>query len=341
VVLLAGGDVAFARMQGRMLRRDPHHAFFTRLEPWFRAAQLRFVNLESQLAERSPAEEDAAPPMVFVGRPVGALHLARLGVDIVSTANNHAWDFGRGALFETLEHLDRAGVKHVGTGKTRDEAEAPVTIERGGQRFVFLAVTSIWNQGELRSHPAREHVADADIARLAERVRSLRAANPAARIVVSHHGGEEYSLAPTTLSRALGRAALDAGADVVLGHHPHVLQGVEQRADGLVFHSLGNLLMRMHSHHPETELGVLARVTFAARERAAAEAELCPFRVFGTDLIPLRGDAAEPARFAQFRALFERARRRVDGLALSEPSSDGCFRLVRPGVGTHPRTGSP
>jgi len=329
LTLLAGGDVSFGRVVGQMLLRDPAHDFFAAIQPWLAAADLRVANLEGPLSDQHGETVKPGQPLVFTGPPAGADALARAGFSLVSTANNHAWDYGEPALLATIALLDAAGVRHAGTGPDRAASRRPVILEREGFRVAFLAVTDIWNDGPLAKHPAEPLVARAEEAELVAAVRALRAAEEADAIVVSYHGGAEYADEPLARARALHHAVIDAGATVVIGHHPHVVQGVEWYRGRPILYSLGNLLMRMHRDHPWTELGYLARVELPRAGLPAVWA--CPFRIHGVEVRTLTG---EPDRAASERLFFDHLAaisRPLGGTAIAAPGADGCARLAPPG----------
>jgi poly-gamma-glutamate capsule biosynthesis protein CapA/YwtB (metallophosphatase superfamily) len=313
-------------MVGQILLREPARDFFTPLAPLLASADIRFCNLESQLSDQRGETESPVNNLVFTGPPAGADALARAGFTIVSTANNHAWDYGERALFETMDNLDRAGVRYVGTGKKRPDAYRPVILEVRGVRVAFHAVTDIWNQGSLFTHPAAEFVAGADPAALPIAVRALRADPSVDFIAVSYHGLSEYMDQPMERTRTLLRSAIDAGADVILGHHPHVIQGVEWRRGRPILYSLGNLLMRMHSRQRWTELGYLARIRLVPGERPSVEA--CPFRIDGIVPRPFPGDPAQAAYERTFFAHLKGISKSVGGTAIGDPGPDGCAPLA-------------
>src|SRR5208337_4827626 len=114
--------------------------------------------------------------------------------------------------------------------------------------------------------------------------------------------GDEYSDTPGPRARAVAHAAIDAGASAFIGHHPHVVQGVEWYRGRPILYSLGNLLMRMHRDHAWTELGYLARVELAREGPPGVLA--CPFRIHGVDLLPLAGERSSMARAAYERLFF-------------------------------------
>jgi poly-gamma-glutamate synthesis protein (capsule biosynthesis protein) len=352
VTLVAGGDVSFGRLVGQMLLREPGRDFFAALHPWFDAADLRFANLEGPLSDQHGETVKPGQPLVFTGPPAGADALARARFSIVSTANNHAWDYGAPALIETLLRLDAAGVRHAGTASSREASRRAEILDVGGFRVAFLAVTDIWNDGALARHPADAFVGRADEGELGAAVRAVREGGAADAVLVSYHGGEEYRDDPLPRTRAILHAAIDAGATAVLGHHPHVVQGVEWYRGRPIFYSLGNLLMRMHRDHAWTGFGMVARLSLRRDEAPTVDGsgergspnpgsrrvpggpppsvEVCPFRISGVDALPLaqgRGRAAyEKLFFDHLRAIS----RAVGGTGIDAPGADGCAKLTPP-----------
>ncbi|WP_437689561.1 CapA family protein [Sorangium sp. So ce176] len=326
ITLIAGGDVCLGKALGQELLRNPAHDPFAPVAALFAAADVRFVNLENQLSDQGGETQHSRQPLVFTGPPIGADALARAGISVVSLANNHMWDYGKGAFLETLGHLERVGVAYVGAGRTRLQAYAPAVIERRGFRVAVLAVTGIWNQGSLWQHPAREFVAAAERHGIAAAVRAARKQPGVDAVVVSYHGGTEYLDTPLPQARAVAAAAIDAGADAFLGHHPHVLQGIELRRGRPIFYSLGNFIMKVKRTGPAVELAMLARLRL--RRGAPPVAEICPVRSEGVGTVPL---AADPRR-AETEAAFTARMRRVAAFVEGEPAigpfaADGCAPL--------------
>jgi poly-gamma-glutamate synthesis protein (capsule biosynthesis protein) len=342
LTLIAGGDVCFGRELGQALLQDPDYDPFASMAPLFASADVRFVNLESQLSDQRGETQSKHHPLVFTGPPAGADALARAGVRIVSTANNHMWDYGERAFFETLANLKRAGVTYAGAGRNHRETYSPVTLDIEGFRVAVLAVTDIWNQGSLARHAARPYVASADANALAVTARKLKAEQKADAVIVSYHGGVEYAGDPLPDTRALANLVIDWGADVFLGHHPHVVQGIELRHGKAIFYSLGNFLMNINAEYPDTGLGALARIRF--RRGGASTFEVCPIRSGGMGAVPL---AADPEREATSAAFLERIRR-VSARFSHAPevgpfAPDGCAPLLpseRRSRATSIRTGS-
>lgn len=253
--LILGGDVMLSRHVGRVARarRDP--AFPLRdLAPVLQSADIAFVNLESPFSDRGSVVEHG---MIFKAEPemIAALELA--GVDVVSTANNHARDQGSHGVEFTLDLLQRHQIAVAGTGISAEAAHAGAVIERNGIKFGFLAYT--FDQSNGNHADVDDRVAVMDIARMREDVAKLAAR--AGVIVVSMHAGAEYSPKSNAQQISFARAAIDAGARVVVGHHPHVTQPWERYGEGVIFYSLGNLVFDQFQR-AETQRGALADVEF-------------------------------------------------------------------------------
>jgi poly-gamma-glutamate synthesis protein (capsule biosynthesis protein) len=327
LTLIAGGDVFFGRMVGQVLLAKPETDPFSEVRALLDSADVRFGNLECQLSDQRGVTVHPDNHLVFTGPPRGADALSRARFDIVSLANNHMWDFGKDALWQTFANLERVGVAYVGAGRDTARAYAPVFIEREGFKLAFLAVTDIWNFGHLEQHPAREFVADADPERIAEAVRPL-ARDPAVdAVIVSYHGGSEYMEEPTLQTRAVVHAAVDAGADIVIGHHPHVAQGVSFYKGQPILYSLGNFTMGMKGEHPWSRYGYLARVRFERGEVPAVEA--CPFLIHYFTPTPLslpQHEAVEAYFFRKLAAL----NKRVGGADIGPLGADGCAPISPP-----------
>lgn len=326
--LLAAGDVSFGRLVGQMLLKNQDFAPFASMEPLFQSVDVRFVNLEGPISDRGTETVSPHNKLVFNGPPISARVLAKAHIDIVSTANNHAWDYGRSGLLETLQWLDKENIQHVGSGASLDEAWKPVVVERNGFRLAFVALNDTWNQAHVPGNSAREHVAGMDQDKLVEIVRRWREKKDIHAIVVSYHGGVEYQDEPLQKTQELARAAIDAGADVFLGHHPHVVQGITFYRDRPIVYSLGNLLMRMTSDHPETEMGLAVKVELTTG--TAPQLFACPVRIFGVDPIPLGSDPQRKAYEPQFAQRLQNITKRVGSAVLMGFDADGCARVVPP-----------
>jgi len=264
--LYAVGDINLGRRlaKERLLEGDTLYSFLA-LRDSLAAADITFGNLESPIAPDSSPEPDSG--VAFTAPPAAAAALARAGFDIVSTANNHAWDGGPAAVEETMRQLTRAGVRFVGSGFGRDMAEQPVILERRGWRVAFFALTRAWNPAPytFRSHAGSQYVAWGDTGRIYPAIRELKASGRADVVVVSMHGGTEYAEAPPQHMQELARGVVDAGADLVLAHHPHVLQPVVWYRHKPIVQSLGNFVFLQDD--PWTRLSAILRVVVTPDRR--------------------------------------------------------------------------
>jgi poly-gamma-glutamate capsule biosynthesis protein CapA/YwtB (metallophosphatase superfamily) len=267
-------------------------------------ADVTFANLETPIAPDAAA---GTREYVFNAPPDVVAALQHAGVDVVGVANNHAFDQGRAGFEETLRRLDQAGMKIVGGGP-EGRAAGPLRLDAGGLSIAFLGYAHFFNQDGNACPPERARpclqAGQLDRARILEDVRA--AAAEADAVVVSLHWGVEYEPQPRAEDVELAHAIVEAGALVVLGHHPHVLQPVElhRRSDGrvgLIAYSLGNFVSNqsrkyVHGAMPEkiaaTRDGALLRIALARRDygRGVGRVELD-----GADFLPLwtENDTAE------------------------------------------------
>lgn len=237
--LLAVGDINLGRLVGQHILKGDTLFPFAGVRDTLKAYDVVFGNLESPLSDRNGETQSPENNLIFTGPPAGAEALVGGGVQVVSTANNHALDYGLAGLRETVENLRRAGLAFVGTSGEIGGATGPVILERGGIRLAFFACTDIMNRpGE----KWKLHVSAADTGVLLPKIRTVRTSVDL--VVVSYHGGDEYADRPAKRVLDFAQAALRAGAALVLGHHPHVPYGVMRIRGGLVAPSLGNFVFR-------------------------------------------------------------------------------------------------
>jgi len=231
--IAAIGDVGLVGSARSRAAREGSDAAFAALRPALAAADQTFANLEFPVGERAwvrPGRSDE----FFHDAGVPAA-LARAGVQIVSLANNHMMDCGEQGLEHTLASCRAAGLTPIGAGRDLAEARTPARMTVRGQRMVWLAYGATSNDA---AGPGRPGIAPLDPALVAEDCARWRA--EADVLVVSAHWGSMYVDFPPPRVTELAGAILAAGADVVLGHHPHVLQGVERRGARIVLYSLGD-----------------------------------------------------------------------------------------------------
>ena len=167
--------------------------------------------------------------------------MQEIGPDIVALANNHALDYGSEALSDTIRVLDEAGILHAGAGENLDEAKALKTIEAGGKTFGFLAASRVFPKGYWAAGPDHPGMLTAyDSTVLLEEIQKAKESCDFLTVYV--HWGIERRTEPESYQRTLGQQYIDAGADLVIGSHPHVLQGIEYYKGKPLVYSLGNFV---------------------------------------------------------------------------------------------------
>ncbi len=202
-------------------------------------ADLFMLNHEFVFSSRGEAMEDKT--YTLRNDPEYVKIIQELGTDLVTVANNHVLDFGREAFLDTLNTLENADISYVGGGRNYEEASAPVIQTIEGQTFAFLSATRVspsadWYAG--KNHPGIFQTYDASALNKAiEEVESK-----ADHTIVYVHWGIERNEFPEDYQRSLAKGYIDAGADLVIGAHPHVLQGFEYYQGVPIVYSLGNYL---------------------------------------------------------------------------------------------------
>ena len=329
LVIFAGGDVSFGRAVGQRVLRDASFDPFDDLRPLLAQGDISFANLESPLSDQNGETQHPVHRLVFVGPPSAAPLIARAPFHVVSLANNHVWDYQERGFLDTLEALEAAGVKYAGASRRKGEQFRPAVLEARGRSIALLAATHYFNPGDFRGHEAEDRVAWASDPRFEAAVRKARAEHDI--VLVSYHGGREYSDVPAQEPLDFAKRMMQAGADAVLGHHPHVPQGVGWFSKRPVFFSLGNLVFNRYRDVRWTAQGFIARLTFDVS--SGVEVAACPYRI--EDSVPRRATRLnwpnwESALGAYVRRSSSFAS--VQGTEVGSPDEHGCLPL-RPGNG--------
>lgn len=297
VTLTVVGDVMLGRRVGdAMAAAGDLAAPFRPLAERLAAADITVGNLESTLStDGSPTQGGDS----FAADPGVAAGLQLAGFDVLSLANNHVGDWGEAALVQTIERVQAMGIAPVGAGTDLAGARTPVIVERDGVRIGFVATDSIGESpaagdgqpgtNRLNMPPRTGPLDQAALDRIASDIAALRP--QVDTIVVIPHWGTQYTNVPEQSQRDAAAAFAAAGADLVIGGHPHWVQGWEQIGSTLVVHSLGNFVFDMDFMR-ETQEGVfLEIVTWGGRVVAV---EPVPY-VIGEDFAPRLASAERAA----------------------------------------------
>jgi len=296
---------------------------------WLHKADIAFANLETTLAAPKPYYHPRPSTYRFRADPSSAEDLRSLGFGLVSLANNHVFDYGESAFVETLEALNGAGIEHVGAGLNLEKALSPVVMDAGGQRVAFLGFATVYPLVGAASHDRpgiaairnkivyefesfrlptdlrpgyaslpviREEPVEQDVIRVQECIRNAKASVD--YVVVSVHWGKEYEDVPSNGQRELGHRMVEAGADLVVGHHPHTAQAIEAYKEGYIFYSLGNFAMQVEWDIARCE--VYMNEAFMLRvevdDGKAKRVEMLPTRTDRTGLPMITEDHANVVR---------------------------------------------
>lgn len=243
LMVAAGGDVQGDRAVGSYIDAHGGPAALANVAPYLRSADLAFVNLEGPISDKGT--KLVWKEYTFRSRLALAAGLASAGIDVVSTANNHAADCGPAAVLDTIARLDKVGIEHAGSGKDLSAARTPALIDTPAGRVAVLAFTDKFASGFAAT---ADHAGVAPIGDGSKVLEAIAAARKKADyVIVSFHWGIEYDSQAAAYQRSLAHRCIDAGADLILGHHPHVIQGLEVYKDKLIAYSLGDFVF---DHRP-------------------------------------------------------------------------------------------
>jgi len=241
ITLDAVGDIMLAGKVGDKISQKEEDSLFDNVRLILSSADFTIGNLECPLSERGTpyVEKD----FIFRASPEWADFLRKAGFNIVCLANNHILDYGPLALFDTILSLKRAGISHLGAGHNLEEACRPLILNKKGLKICFLAFTYAYT-----AKKNRPGCCPCDLKFMQKHIESVRP--KVDLLIVSIHHGIEYVDYPSRHIISLFRSAVDAGANLVLGHHPHVVQGIETYKSSVIIYSLGNFI----SDYPDREV---------------------------------------------------------------------------------------
>jgi len=245
ITLMLVGDIMLDRGVEYMVEKYDDGDFkfpFLKIADELKKADILFGNLEGPISDKGTK---VGSIYSFRNDPKAIEGLSYAGFDVISLANNHAFDYGREALEDTFLRLKTAGIDYVGAGFNEGEAyggSTPVIKEIEGTKIGFLAYTNLgpetWKATERNSGIA--WINENDFEKIKKDIENAK--SQADILIVSLHSGEEYLSEPTQFQIEFSKAAIDAGANIVIGHHPHVIQRNEKYKDGWIFYSLGNFV---------------------------------------------------------------------------------------------------
>ena len=252
VSLVFAGDIVLDDAAGALIERggDPFAAF----APIFKAADIRLGNLECVVATTGSAGDKN---FTFRAHP-RSLPVLKRHFDAVALANNHSGDFGREAFAEMLDLLKAEGLDQFGGGHNLKEAHTPLIIERKGLRIALLGYNEFMPRSFEADYNAPGSAWSEDEQVVAD-IRAARSVHKADLVIPVMHWGWENELTANARQRQLARTMIDAGADAVMGGHPHVTQDIEHYRGKPIIYSVGNFVMK-ESDNDQQRLGWVLRL---------------------------------------------------------------------------------
>lgn len=239
LVLSFVGDMMFDKSVAGFIKSKGADYVFEGYEKHFKSSDIVFGNLETSLSSRGQPIKDKE--YTFRSSPKLAPYLEKYNFTALSIANNHILDFGPSAFIDTMKLLKENGISYGGGGHNKQEAYNGVVIEKKGLKIGFIAFTRVtpsvdWYAGAKK--PGIIGAYKVHETEVLEAVKNLD--EKCDLLVVSLHWGKEGSIAVRKEETEFAHKLVDSGADVIEGHHPHVVQAIEMYKDRPIFYSLGN-----------------------------------------------------------------------------------------------------
>lgn len=271
IVLCTVGDILLDRGVAREMKGDYHYPY-RKVKHILEAADITLGNLECPLTTHgTPALK--RPIIIFKADPQNAEAIKGSGFDILNLANNHTMDYGTQGVVNTMKVLKEFDIDFIGAGINYGEARKPLYIEKKDCRIGFLGYSVFPPEGYI-SFSDRPDVAKVAMESLREEIKSAK--KECDLLVVSFHWGKEYDFYAGRMQKDLAHTVIDSGGDLVLGHHPHVLQGVERYKDGIIFYSLGNFVFDRQIQRGTDETII---VNFTIKDKNLSQVEIIPAKI--------------------------------------------------------------
>jgi gamma-polyglutamate biosynthesis protein CapA len=239
------GDVMMGRHVEEVTKRHGADYLFRHVKPYFDASDYVSGNFEHPILKDDVNKYEKAEKSIHLRTDMDAIHAVKnAGFTVMNLANNHLMDYGEEGLRDTLDVFDRYNMEYVGGGENRKEAKEHINYQDvNGVRVATLGFTDAFVEGSIATKDRNGLLsANPDVLfDMIEKAKNEDHGN-ADLVVVNVHWGQEYDTEATPRQKALAKAMVDAGADIIIGHHPHVLQSFDVYKDGIIFYSLGNFV---------------------------------------------------------------------------------------------------
>jgi hypothetical protein len=280
IKVCVAGDWAPIRQFQTLIETSPP-AVYGDLLPAIQSADLSIVNLETPLSDRgAPVDKSGS---VFKGEEKHVSGLAAVPFDVVTLANNHVFDYGLDAFQDTLAVLEQHNIRHTGAGLSEEAAGRPLVVDING---ITIGIVNFSEGEDLTA--AKDNapgVMGWDLATVTQTIKTLK--QQVSFVLAICHGGLEYIPFPPPYVADAFRLVADAGADVVVGHHPHVPQGMSLYNGAPICHSLGNFVFFQETDLKFRKLGYMVMIGFT--KDALVSVKLVPYRIHDSGLKAIQG----------------------------------------------------
>lgn len=260
--LILVGDIMLSRGVDFSIKRKGYLYPFKNIAEITNSAEVTFGNLESPLSSRGKRGDQIYS---FRGDPESVKGLVYAGFKVLNLANNHSYDYGKKAFEQTLELLNKNNIKVIGAGKNVTQARMPAIFDLGDLKIAFLGYDL--SPGAVSARENSPGVAKAMNAWIIKDLEKVK--ESADFVVVSFHWGIEYRDFPTEYQKSLAHMAIDNGADIVVGHHPHAFQGIELYKGKLIAYSLGNFVFDQKDL--KNNQSIILKITFSSEKLLRVE----------------------------------------------------------------------
>lgn len=233
---------------------DNYDYVFEKIKDYLNNFDVLFGNLEGPISDN--------------GKKVGSKYSFRMdtdvtqplkdaGFDVLSLANNHMGDWSKIAMKDTFKNLEDVGIIYSGGGKNKEEAYEIKTVEKNDTKIAYLSFSQ-FGKGYLEAGEDTAGIAIISDEKLKYGIEKAKTENDV--VIVSFHFGDEYKKEPNAYQKTFARKAVDYGSDLVIGHHPHVVETIEKYKDKYIAYSLGNFVFDQH-FSKETMEGIVLKAT--------------------------------------------------------------------------------
>lgn len=268
--LFAVGDISFGDFPfcvgygvRSAIEKNDNEYIFEKIGHLFEDSDYTFGNLETTISNHNYKNNDLRS-LEMRGSPRVIHELKNIKLNIVNIANNHSMQHGEDTFEDTVNLLKMTGIKCIGVNDGNEWSSSPVKVEKNGIKIGFLGYsfeTDKYNKEQMKYAYGIPSDIKADITKLRSEVDYL---------IVSYHWGLEFMDRPSVSNIRLAHQTIESGADVILGHHPHVLQGIENYKDGIIFYSLGNFVFDMN-WDKRFQQSIVVKLTFSKSRKISYE----------------------------------------------------------------------